>query len=279
MFITGKKPRPGTEPLYSLKNRNDFPITAGYDKGEYTAFVASHVSSSEDILISQSFHSGHLSCIFGSSKNYRPRPAVSYAILNHYDSFIELVQKKKTGKKSNHIYSLECDENLGFAAFFMEQYGTAQTILTNTSDVEKKMKDGFKITACTAQGSVFYIIMTKGTKDYKGKQEWFTSDSWDEAKSLIQEKYKERRVVTGICYSTGQNKYLIVVMEIPHDQIFRKFNRGADLKAWVKKEHTADGSHPTIIFRDPKDEQTLVVMIKDGSDEPYSCTYDFKVVS
>ena len=78
----------------------------------------------------------------------------------------------------------------------MEQYGTAQTILTNTSDVEKKMKDGFKITACTAQGSVFYIIMTKGTKDYKGKQEWFTSDSWDEAKSLIQEKYKERRVVT-----------------------------------------------------------------------------------
>lgn len=279
MFITGKIPRPGTEPLYSLKNRNDCPITAGYNKGEYTEFVGSHVSSSGDVLISQSFHNGHLSCIFGSSKDYCPRPAVSCAILTDCDSLIKLVQKKKqTGKKSKHIYSLECDEDLGFAAFFMEQYGTAQTILTNTSDVEKKMKDGFKITACTAQGSVFYIIMTKGTKDYRRKQEWFTSDSWDEAERLIQEKCKERRVVTGICYSTGQNKYLIVVMEISHDQIFRKFRCGADLKKWVKKEHE-DGFHPTIIFRDPNDKQTLVVMIKDGNNQPYSCTYDFKVVS
>ena len=105
MFITGKKPRPRTEPLYSLKNRNDFPITEGYDKGEYTAFVASHVSSSEDILISQSFHNGHLSRIFGSLKDYRPRPAVSYAILNHYDSFIKLVQKKKNRlERSQNIY-------------------------------------------------------------------------------------------------------------------------------------------------------------------------------
>ena len=35
-------------------------------------------------------------------------------------------------------YSLACDENFGFGVFFVEIYGTAQTIVTNTSDVDNK---------------------------------------------------------------------------------------------------------------------------------------------
>ena len=94
----------------------------------------------------------------------------------NYDTFLEFVQKEwelKNGK-SNQIYSLACDEKLGFGIFLMENFGASQTILTGTSDIEKKWDEGFRITACAAQGSSFYIIMTKSTKEYTGKaQEWF----------------------------------------------------------------------------------------------------------
>ena len=227
LFITGKIPRPRTEPIYSRRNRNDFPITTGHDLVEYTDFVGSHLLSSEDIFISQSFHNGCFSVIFAPSKMYSPRLAVSWEIRSDYDSFIELVNENR---KSKQIYSLACDDNLGFGVLFLENYGSAQTILTNTSDIKEKENDGFKITACVARGSTFYIVMTKGTREYKEKlQAWFTLNSWDEVKQLLQENKDTERVLTGICYSSGLSKYLVVVMETPQNQIYRRFYRVADL--------------------------------------------------
>ena len=52
LFITGRIPRPRTEPLYSGGNRKDFPITTGYDSAKYTEFVDSHLVHSENIVIS-----------------------------------------------------------------------------------------------------------------------------------------------------------------------------------------------------------------------------------
>ena len=279
LFITGKLPRPRTEPIYSRRNRNDFPITTGYDSVEYTDFIGSHLLSSEDILISQSFHNGCFSGIFAASKMYTPRPAVSWEIRSDYDSFFELVNENwnRMNRQSKQIYSLACDEKLGFGVLFLANYGVDQTILTNTSDIGKKEKDGFQITACAAQGSTFYIVMTKDTREYQGKQAWFTLNSWDEAKNVIQENQDKGRVVTGICYSTGQMKYLVVVMETTQDQIYRKFRRVTDLDNWVKEQYK-EGFHPTIIFKDPADTKTLVVMIKDGNRSCYTSKYDCKVV-
>ena len=280
MFMTGKKLRPRTEPLYNGGNRNEFPISTGYDSAEYHDFINSHLFSSNDILISQSFNNGRLSCIFATIKHYLPRPTFSCAILNHYDSFLELVKRnwkqKDSNGKSKQVYSLACDENLGFAVFFLTDYGTDQTIVTNTLDVQKNMKLGYKITACTARGPVFYIIMTKGTKQYNGKQEWFTSDSWDEAKREIKEYHDKGRIITGICYSTGQRKYLVVVTEISNQQNYRKFRLESDLNKWVEEQNTV-GFHPTIIFKDPTDKKTLAVLIKDGTKILYTCKYDLKV--
>jgi len=140
----------------------------------------------------------------------------------------------------------------GFGAVFLEKYGNGQNIVTNTSDIDTQYRNGFKITACAARGSTFYVVMTKGAREYEGKQAWFTWSSWDEAKKAIQENQDKGRVVTGICYSTGQGKYLVVVKETPQDQVYRKFRRVADLHNWAKEEHTV-GFHPTIIFKDPTD--------------------------
>lgn len=278
MFITGKLPRPRTEPIYSRRNRNDFPITTGYDSVEYTDFIGSHLLSSEDILISQSFHNGCFSGIFAASKMYTPRPAVSWEIRSDYDSFFELVNENwnRMNRQSKQIYSLACDEKLGFGVLFLANYGVDQTILTNTSDIGKKEKDGFQITACAARGSTFYIVMTKDTREYQGKQAWFTLNSWDEAKNVIQENQDKGRVVTGICYSTGQMKYLVVVMETTQDQIYRKFRRVTDLDNWVKEQYK-EGFHPTIIFEDPTDSSILMVMTKDENRSSYICKINFKV--
>ncbi|KAJ7373211.1 hypothetical protein OS493_014359 [Desmophyllum pertusum] len=149
---------------------------------------------------------------FAPSKRYSPRPAVSWGILKNYDTFLELVRKQWTSKngKCKRIYSLACDENLGFGVFFMENYGTDQTIITNTSDIKKKRGEGFKITACAARGSTFYVIMTKDTEEYKGKaQTCFTRSTWTEANNEIQKEYKEGAVITGLCYSSGLGGILL----------------------------------------------------------------------
>lgn len=139
MFMTGKKPRPRTEPMYSGGNRSDFAPTNGI---EYTQLIASHIQNSENIVICQSFHDGHFSGCFAPSKRYSPRPAVSWARRSDYHSFLELVNENWNwiNGKSKQIYSLACDENFGFGTFFMENYGTAQTIVTDTSDVGKKYR-------------------------------------------------------------------------------------------------------------------------------------------
>ena len=278
LFITGRISRPSTEPLYSGGNRKDFPITTGYDLAKYTEFIDSHLVHSENIVISQSFHNECVSVIFAPSKTYLPRPYVSSASPSDHDSFIKLAKENRNlkGGKAKQISCLVCDEKLGFGVVFMTHYGTAQKILTNMSDIEEERKGGFKITACAAWGSKFYVIMTKGTREYKGRQRWFTSKSWGNAEKRIQKNQDKERVVTGICYSTGQKTYLVVLMETSQDQIYKKFCDVADLDKWVKKQYR-EGFHPTIIFKDPTDDNTLVVMIKDRSRSSYICKYDCKV--
>ena len=282
MFMTGKIKRPQTEPLYSGGNRNDYPITLRYDSAGYYDFINSHLFSSEDILVSQSFNNRRLSCIFAPMKHYSPRPAFSCAFLNDYVSLVELVKRngkqKDSNGKSKQIYSLACDENLGFAVFFLTDYGSAQKIVTSLSDVKNNMELGYKITACTARGPVFYIIMTKDTKQYNGQQEWFTSDTWREAERLIKEHHDKGRIITGICYCTGLRKYLVVVTETEtsNQQDYRKFRFVSELNKWVEEQGTV-GFHPTIIFRDPHEKDTLAVLIKDGTETLYTCKYDFNV--
>ena len=249
LFITGRISRPSTEPLYSGGNRKDFPITTGYDSAKYTEFVDSHLVHSENIVISQSFYNECVSVIFAPSTTYNPRPYVSSASGSDHDSFIKLAKEKRNlkGGKAKQISCLACDEKLGFGVLFMTNYGSVQKILTNTSDIEKERKGGFKITACATWGSTFYVILTKGTREYKGRQRWFTSKSWDDAEKLIQENQEQKRVVTEICYSTGQQTYLVVVMETSQDQIYKKFCDVANLDKWVKEQYK-EGYHPTIIF-------------------------------
>ena len=90
--------------------------------------------------------------------------------------------------RSKRIYSLACDEKFGFGAFFLAGYGRKQVTIRSTVDIKRKWNDGLKITSCAALDSTFYIIMTKDTKEYHGKQQiWFSCRTWKEANDDIQE--------------------------------------------------------------------------------------------
>jgi len=263
--MTGKKRRPRTEPLYSGGNRKDFPITTGYDSVDWFDFIGSHLFNSQNILICQNFRNGCYSACFAPSKRYSPRPTISWKILKNYNSFVELAKERWDwgNRKSQQIYSLACDEELGFAVFFMEQYGTAQAIVTNVSNMEEKLQDGFQITSCGFRGQKIYIIMTKGTREYRNKtQVWFTRNTWNETYYVIIEQIKKGYTVTGICYSTGLRLYFVVMTKIPEVQSAHYFDDTAVALNWMEEQHHV-GYHPTIIFSEPTLNKTFVVMTTD----------------
>ena len=280
LFMTGRKPRPHTEPMYSGGNRDDFPITLGYDSVVYKDLIGSHIQNSENIVICQSFYNGYLSGCFAPSERYSPRPSVSWRILYEYDSFLQEIEKtwKLRNGESKQIYSLAFDE-IAFGAFFMKNYGTDQTIVTNVLDIEKVYEEGFRLTACAARGSTFSIVMTKDTDEYHGKnQKWFTRTSWEEVGIKLEKQYKKGRAVTGICYSTGQGRYFVVLTETPQKQKYKWFDHSDTTirDDWMDAQHK-EGYHPTIIFKDPTDEKILVVMTMDENRSGYSCRFDYKV--
>ena len=282
LFMTGKKKRPRTEPMYSGGSIEDYPVTSGYSSVEYTDFISSHLFNSENILVSQTICNGTFSGCFAASKMYSPRPALSWWIRKDYDSFLEFVKEKWKGinGESQNIYSLACDESFGFGVFFMENYGTSQSIIpTGNSAIQEKYDEGFHITACAAQGSTFYVIMTKDTGEYEGKeQNWNTFTSWSEANDEIQKKYKEGKAITGICYSTGLKQYGVVMTETPEHQTCKWFNDGTAGVNWISEQYEV-GYHPTIIFKDPTNNKILIVMTTDENRSgcTYTCRLNYKL--
>ena len=264
--MTGKKSRPRTEPMYSGGNRKDFPITRGYDLVKYKDLIGSYIRNSENIVISQSFHTGHLSVIFAPLKRYSPRPAVSWEIRPDCESFLQLIEENwNEVNNSKQIYSLAFDDNVGFAVFFLENYGTAQTFPTNLTDLETKLEDGFKITACAAWRSGITAIVTKGTDEYTGKrQKWFTSETFSDTSTKIDDLSEEGYTVTGICYSTGLKQYFVVMTKIPEVQSSHDWFDDTTVALNWMEEQRGVGYHPTLIFMDPNDhKRTLVVMTTD----------------
>ena len=280
--MTGRKPRPDTEPMYSGGNRDDFPITTGYDSVLYKDLIGSHIHNSENIVICQSFHNGYFSGCFAPSGWYCPRPSVSWEIRYDYNSFLKMVRKnwKWRNGKSKQIYSLAFDEK-AFGVFLMENYGTDQKIVTNVTnilDIKRVYEEGFRVTACAARGLTFFIVMTKDTDEYGDKsQKWFICTSWKEVKIKLEKQYEGGKAVTGIC-SSGQGRYFVVLTETLQRQKYRWFDRSDTTTRdyWMDRKHRR-GYHPTIIFMDPADEKILVAMTKDETRSSYSCRFNQKV--
>ena len=272
--MTGKKLRPATEPVFSGGSRQDFPLNDQFDCHTYEDFITGLIKNTQKVLISQSLFNGHFSGCFATSTLYSPRPAQTWALRSDYESLVQLA--RETWNKGQMIYSFACDENRGFGLFFMEKFGTDQCILRGTSGIEEKWNEGFKITACAARESTIYVIMTKNTREYKGKsQKWFTGNTWNDVKEEIKMEYNKGKAISGICYSSGLKQYFVVMTATTKGQNYMWFQDSCEASAcgnWVHKRYL-EGYHPTIIFNDPSDNKILVVMTTDDSRSDYTCSY------
>ncbi|XP_068723743.1 uncharacterized protein [Montipora capricornis] len=243
MFMTGKKPRPCTEPIYSGGSLDDFPVDSKFNRHTYTDLITGFVTNTKNILLWQSLHDGCFSGCFGTSDLYSRTPACAWGIRSDYESFVQFFHEM--GNMGYGIYSLACDEQFGFGVFLMKNFGSFQYMSPLKWDtIQKKANEGLRITACAARGSTFYVVMTKETKEYNSKaQSCFISNSCRDVALQIKMRYKEGKVITGICYSVGLYQYFVVMTEEPSKcQAFGWFDTRSDAEKWIDENV---GENPT----------------------------------
>ena len=263
MFMTGKKSRPRTEPIYSGGKLIDYPITTGYDVTNYTDLISSYTINTQSVLISQSMLDGYFYGIFAPSKLL----STVWGKRKDFVSFGQFVEEEWqwVNGKSNMIYSLAYDRCVGLGVFFTENFGTTQLVLYNISisEIQEKWNKGYHITACVGTADIVgvCIVMTKDAEEYKGKtQAWFACSTWEEACLTITQYYKERFIITGICYSERELQYFVVMTQSPEVQSSKWFDiNGFGPTSWIDKKDK-EGFHPTIIFADPVLKKTLLVV-------------------
>ena len=278
--MTGKKERSLKEPMYSGGNFLDFPITSGFDLISYSKFLESFIKNSQRVVSSQSIHNGFLSAYLVTSKLHDPRPAVDWQIFTDYKKFFAFVREQR--KKSMMIYSLAFDEGSSFGVFLLKNDGTDQRVLKRVSSIRKYRENGFKITACAAQGKPFCVIMTEDAENYKGKiQTWFTGQEWRHAEKKKKKGYQAGKIITGICYSHILKKYLVVMTQTQQKQCYawQVDNTIEEQRKREKivREREEEGFYPSVIFTDPNNGQTLFVMTKDESIQSCICKVNYKM--
>jgi len=127
-----------------------------------------------------------------------------------------------------------------------------------------------------AQGSEFFIVMTKGTKEYKDKdQKWFSSVRSNETYDEINKQHEAGYTVTGIFYSTGLRQFFLAFTKIPEVQSSHYFDGRTAVLNWMDEQHHV-GYHPNIIFTSPALIKTLVVMTTDKNRSSYEYTFGYK---
>ena len=272
--------RPRTEPLYSAKERNPpYHIPDGYRKSNYVGLLSSEMQNTDQLLISQSINGGKISVIFAEDSRYNPTPALSWGNRDDHDDFMEFIKDQKS--KGKHVFSMACDDDFGFGVFTMGNFGTDQGVAwdSDRSEIQKWYDADYRITACGARNSRFYYIMTRGAAGFGGKRQICTTkNSWDEAKEFISQQWKDGKILTGICYSTGLKKYLLVMTESSENQRY-KWGTSSQIVDWdwVNEEYRM-GRYPTIIFHDPSDDRVMVVMTSDGNRSGYTIRTNYGLI-
>ena len=132
------------EPLCSKGNRADYPITDGYDVSSYNDFLDGRLTNTKNILIYQNICDQNFSGIFAPSRWYLPhKHATAWTMKSSYDD----LQDERRYEVNKNIYSLACDEVLGFGCYFMSGYGDSQSIVsgdneTISSKIEEALSEG-----------------------------------------------------------------------------------------------------------------------------------------
>jgi len=241
--------RPSTEPLYSGGNDANYPPDPAFIKIEITDFIEAHIHNNDRIVISQCISNNRYSVIFGNNNHFSPRPDTAYETHTDYVLLVDYLEKMVWPTKKN-IFSLASDDSK-FSVFSIENYGQEQTIVTYP-DHEEYLNKGYRVTACCASGSEFYLVMTKEAIGFEASQSQTINlrCSQPELEEAI-EKYKtEGKIITGLAYSARLKQYLVVMTQSTCEQIYKWVDAYYDQVKVRKWEHEnfAEGFHTLLFF-------------------------------
>ena len=121
-------------------------------------------------------------------------------------------------------------------------------------------------------GRIFFI--------FPGDQSVWTKSSWAETEKAIQEGYSKKKIITGICYNSGQASYMVVMTQSSSEQFYKWFgpNEGTERKKWIDKQFE-EKKYPTIMFNDPSNEKHLVVVTSDSNRSNYKFMSGFRLTA
>ena len=269
--------RPSREPLYSKGDRDQYPIPEEYSKVRYVDFVSSHVKNSDNMLISQSIHESKFCGIFGTHKRYKTKStSTSWGKKSSYPDMIEYIRTQ--WKDDKYVFSLVADEETGsFYVYLVEGFGYDQSIVKELSDIKEKWDDGKMITSCTSNRSTYYIVMTDKVSGYHDAgQSYFTRKSWSDVSSEIGKHYKDGKIITSLCYNQRLKEYLVIMTASSEGQSYKRTSNSKERSKWIDEMYKKD-RHPTIVFKDPNDDQILVVMTSDDQRSGYTTRYNYQL--
>lgn len=276
LFLIGKNPRHRTEPIFSGVNREDYPLSKEFSSVFYTDLITGHVRNTNINVICQCIHNGHFYGCFAPSERFSDKSITNCGSPKNYENFTKMVSYKE--KQGSNIYSVTCDEAFGFGVVFMTNYGTEQIIETNQDNIQRRLDEDFKITACAARDSSIYVVMTKETDEYSGKrQKFFWCRNQGEVVRKAESERGNEMIITGICYSATEKKYFMIMTESSVNQEIQWLKDLPGIVTWMKRKHR-DSLHPSIIFVDPAtDGNVLVVATEDANRSKFILGVGYKL--
>ncbi|XP_075244681.1 uncharacterized protein LOC142338695 [Convolutriloba macropyga] len=79
---------------------------------------------------------------------------------------------------------------------------------------------------------LFYAYLMQGAQIVS------TRNSWSKTRDKIREEYDDGKIITGICYNTGEKSYMVVMTESPSEQSYKWFGPDdvTERKSWMHKQ-------------------------------------------
>ena len=232
----------------------------------YEILIAKHIGDEDKVVVSQSFCGGTLSAIFAKCQQHE-KPAVYWGVSKSHEDFMS--RFGKLGGNQKQIYSLACNDSLGFGVFAMTGFGSCQQVVPdmdevypgtrknklnvryNTVKATEEGKQGYRITTVGARHEHFYFVLTKDVEGFSArKQSYFTSAEWNTVSKMIEVEWKDGKIVTSICFCEKKKRYLVVMTESDAGQETRWDKGNRKDENWTNDKERG-GFHPTVIFKDP----------------------------
>ncbi|XP_075244680.1 uncharacterized protein LOC142338694 isoform X2 [Convolutriloba macropyga] len=265
LFITGQSGLlingvPSTTPFFGKKTSYSPETVNG--KYVYANLMSSIVKDCSEMLLSQSVYGGEFYGIFDTHSELK---GDTKCWVSSWANVVDFINQ---GYNDNYnVYSHQIDQKTGSNyVYMMKRFGKGQKYQSVKGANEVDRSERFWITNITSDGTWFRVTLTSNPPGYKGSQRVSTASSWSLIREKIKEGYHSGKIITDVCYNTGEEMYMLVMSESSSGQQYKWFgpNDNTERAEWLDQQFVKK-QYPTIVFRDPSHDKYLLVTTSDSN--------------